>query len=376
MKRKEILSQHPFKIWQDKSGKWHTYLPISGNGRVKKQGKDLKTIEDIIIAYYESAQEIISLHDVFEEWIFKKLEYKEIQKTSADRYKLEFERFFSGTPLYDKDIRKITEDNLEDLIRSSVAKFELTAKTYSNFLIILRGVFKYAYKKKYTTISISLFLDGLDIPKSAFKKRIINPKDEVFVDTELPVIKDYLLSHPTIWNLGILLSFQTGLRVGELSALKEEDWDSDRHCLHVRRTEYRYKDEFGVNTWHVKDFPKTEAGVRTVWLSDSAEQTLNLIVNESPCNEFMFENKDGKRIRGTTFNRMLDEVLKKLGLHHRSMHKIRKTYGSMLIDNNVDQSLVQEQMGHSSITTTKQYYYFNIRSDDKKHQQIQNALMI
>lgn len=38
------------------------------------------------------------------------------------------------------------------------------------------------------------------------------------------------------------------------------------------------------------------------------------------------------------------------------MHKIRKTYGTTLIDNNVDDALVAEMMGHKDISTTKKYY--------------------
>ena len=58
----------------------------------------------------------------------------------------------------------------------------------------------------------------------------------------------------------------------------------------------------------------------------------------------------------------------------RSMHKIRKTYATKLINNNVDEKIIMRQMGHTDISTTKQYYYFNDKSDDDARLQIQNAL--
>ena len=56
------------------------------------------------------------------------------------------------------------------------------------------------------------------------------------------------------------------------------------------------------------------------------------------------------------------------------MHKIRKTYGTTLIDADVNESTVAEQMGHKDITTTKRYYYRSNKSDDTKFKQISRAL--
>lgn len=58
---------------------------------------------------------------------------------------------------------------------------------------------------------------------AGFEKRIIEREKEVFNEDEVPVIKEYLQNHPDKRNLGILLTFQTGLRVGELAALKSSD---------------------------------------------------------------------------------------------------------------------------------------------------------
>ena len=61
-------------------------------------------------------------------------------------------------------------------------------------------------------------------------------------------------------------------------------------------------------------------------------------------------------------------------IDHRSTHKIRKTYGTTLLDNNVDDSIVSEQMGHSDIATTRKLYYFCNKSEKTKIAQINNAI--
>ena len=49
---------------------------------------------------------------------------------------------------------------------------------------------------------------------------------------------------------------------------------------------------------------------------------------------------------------------------------IRKTYGTLLLDSDIEDSLVMEQMGHSDIATTRRYYYYSIKNEKNKLSQI------
>lgn len=60
--------------------------------------------------------------------------------------------------------------------------------------------------------------------------------------------------------LGILLLFKTGLRISELAALKK--CDISDNAIHVNRTEICYEDANGNRVYEVRDFPKTEVGIR------------------------------------------------------------------------------------------------------------------
>lgn len=53
-KRKELLDKHPYKIWEGKDGKWHTYFPDPIKGRIPKRRGTEKEIEDLIIDYWEN----------------------------------------------------------------------------------------------------------------------------------------------------------------------------------------------------------------------------------------------------------------------------------------------------------------------------------
>ena len=90
--------------------------------------------------------------------------------------------------------------------------------------------------------------------------------------------------------------------------------------------------------------------------------------------EYLLMNK-GKRIRGNTLNKRISDICDKLGIVHHSSHKIRKTYGTMLLDHDVDDSFVAEQMGHTDVSTTRKLYYYSNRSAKTKQDQIAQAVM-
>ena len=95
------------------------------------------------------------------------------------------------------------------------------------------------------------------------------------MEYEIPVVIQRLKAKPDIYNLGILLTFQTGLRVGELSTLKKEDLHG--RIIKIRHTEDKYRDE--NNKWivAVKEHAKTDAGNRDLIISSTALDTLNQI---------------------------------------------------------------------------------------------------
>ncbi|MCI9491433.1 MAG: tyrosine-type recombinase/integrase [Dorea sp.] len=89
--------------------------------------------------------------------------------------------------------------------------------------------------------------------------------------------------------------------------------------------------------------------------------------------EYLFEESEQKiKIRG--FSGALRRTCKSLDIPFRPMHKIRKTYGTTLLDNQVSETLVAYQMGHSDISTTQKYYYRNNKAKEHKAEEIERAL--
>lgn len=371
MHRKELLDKHPFSIWQNEQGIWMTYLPDEDKGRVFRKRKTREELENLIIEFYRQQEEKIFINDVFREWIEMKLKYGEIQKQTYDRYNTDFERFFLKHSISKKLFKNITYNDLEDFIKFSIHKFCLTRKSYSNLRLLVRGIFKYGKNRGYTELSMTEFFGDLELSKNIFQKKIVYKQDEVFMEDEIPIIIRYLKNHVDIWNLGLLLQFQTGMRIGEIAALKHEDIKNN--CICVSRAEVKYKNEDNKWTVGIQNFAKTMAGNRQIFIPDSAVWTLEQIKELNPHGEYLFMNK-GKRIRENTFNKRLAKVCEELKLNHRTTHKIRKTYGTTLLDNNVNDSFVSEQMGHTDVATTRKLYYYSNKSEKTKISQINKAI--
>ena len=196
--RKKFIAMHEYETWQGKNGLWYTYVPDNTKGRklVKRKTKEL--IEDEIVKFYKSVENEPTINQVFDAWLDEKLKFGEIQKQSYDRYKTDFYRYFVNNEFFkhfsDRKIKYLSEDDLEEFIKVSIAKMNLTQKAYSGLRTIVNGIFKYAKKKKYSDISITNFIGDLDLSRRSFKKNIKNKENEVYQECEVEKLTSYLRS--------------------------------------------------------------------------------------------------------------------------------------------------------------------------------------
>ena len=360
MERKELLEKHPYKIWEGKDGKWYTYLP-DGERRKLKKRTTRKAVEDDVIGYLKAELENPTLTDVFNEWNDHRLVLKKISDATHLRNKQIFNRHYKE--FGNKHIKFIDPETIEEFLEAQIPYHNLTAKAFSNLKTITRGFLKRAKRRKLINFNVEEIFQEMDTSETDFKKIIKEDYEEVFSEEEMPIIMEYLENNSDMMNLGILLMFVTGARIGEIVALKHDDFEGNH--FKIRRTETRYTDETGKYVHVVKEFPKTQAGVRTAIIPKDYEWLAKAIRLQNPFSEYIFV-KDGERISTQAMRMRLKRVCKKLNIFHKSPHKIRKTYGSILLDNHIDHKLIMEQMGHTDILCTEEHYHRNRKNIDKK----------
>ena len=114
------------------------------------------------------------------------------------------------------------------------------------------------------------------------------------------------------------------------------------------------------------------AGVRVVPIPEHYLWILESMKKLNPSGEYVFLNTKGQRMTGNTVRTRLKTLCKNLGIYNKSPHKIRKTYGTILLDNHLDRRLIQDLMGHTDVLTTETHYHRNRKTLERKHEILSN----
>jgi integrase len=148
----------------------------------------------------------------------------------------------------------------------------------------------------------------------------------------------------------------TGLRRGELVALRWRDVDFERRKLVVCRAV-----SGGVETSSTKS-----RRAREVPLADQAAGALARLSQRgdfTSADDYIFCNRLGRRLDGSALRRRVERARHAAGLRPLRFHDLRHTYGSLLVAGGVDLASVKAAMGHSRITTTERYLHARSASE-------------
>ena len=367
-KREELLLHHPYKIWVGKDNKWRTYLPDKEAGRKLIKRNSKKQVEDTVCEYWKTELNNPTIYDVFNEWNDRRLEMKKISCSTHTRNKQIYKRHYSDFGM--RKIKAVEQDDIIEFLEREIPNKNLSAKAFSNLKTITRGMLKRAKRLTLIDWNVEELFQELDTSEADFKTVIKEDWQEVFNEDELPIVMNYLEKNPDIKNIGIMIMLVSGIRVGELVTLKYSDFDG--MSFKIRRTETKYIDDNNQNIYTVKEFPKSEAGVRQAIIPRQYAWLITALRKLNPFGEYVFINGLGERMTTNCIRSRMRRVCEKVNIFPKSPHKARKTYGSILLDNGLDNKLIISVMGHTDIACTEEHYHRDRKSIDRKIDIISN----
>lgn len=214
----------------------------------------------------------------------------------------------------------------------------VSSRTTAYALTILRQAMKHAMKK-WKLIS-SNPAECIDIPKYKHVKYKVLSADEV------QILLNNAENHPD-YKL-IYTALYTGMRRGELLALRWEDIDFDNKIIRVERATQRI-----VGKGYITKEPKTEAGKRII---DIPKSLLLLLKQMSQDNDLVFCLQDGRQLDPSNLSRRFHRLAVKCNFPDVRFHDLRHTHASLLLANGEQLHVVQQRLGHEKPSTTADIY--------------------
>ena len=201
-------------------------------------------------------------------------------------------------------------------------------------------------------------LDAVDeglIPKDPTRKAIIKgktpseKKPKYLNQFELHNLLTSLdLKDSVNWDWFILLVAKTGMRFSEALALTPEDFDFSKQVVSINKT-WDYKGQGGFLP------TKNKSSVRKVQLDWKTVMQFSQLLKDLPNDEPIFV-KSNDKIYNSTVNGVLFRLCKKADIPTISIHGLRHTFATRLIEKGTNLKVTQDVLGHTDVRTTMNIY--------------------
>lgn len=302
---------------------------------------------------------IMLFKEVMESWLADKRNY--IKESTYAHYSFEVNNYLVPI-LGEINIEEITEEK----IQQSVLKWQtigmsngqpLKKSTVQNLVMVIKQSLGYAAKKGYIK-DLKLEIHFLSQAQNVRKQK-------VFSESEQNILVTALLSDISYKSFGILLCMNSGLRIGEVCALKWGDFDMDNHVLHITKTIQRIYMKNAVPKTHIAiTEPKTMSSIRDIPLSDKLCKIIEQLDITAADNYILTNGTQFMEPR--TFRKYFKGFLEKHGISHFNFHCLRHTFATRCIENGADYKCVSEILGHTTINTTLNMYVHPRMADKRK----------
>lgn len=241
----------------------------------------------------------------------------------------------------------ITETDVQQFVISQLER-GLRQKTIKDQLIVLKMVYRFGCKQNVFT------LHEWDVHYPTEQKKY---NISVFTIEQQRRLMRHLTENFTFLNLGVLICLHTGLRIGEVCALRWENIDVDNGILQVQRTLERIYilSDGNKHTELQLSTPKTRNSQREIPLTKDLLRLLKpfrKVVNP----QFYILTNSPKPTEPRTYRNYYRHLLNSLNIPFIKFHGLRHSFATRCIESGCDSKTVSILLGHANISTTLNLY--------------------
>lgn len=299
-------------------------------------------------------------------WLFE-FKTNELKPSTVARYDVTYRNYIKNTLIGNMKLKDINTVILQSYYNNLIKQGK-TEKFIRRLNKLIKPAVKQAKKMHYI---IEDFTENIIIPKG-------NSNSEENKAFSVEEQRKFLASIKTHkYRMQFILALGTGLRIGELTALKWQDIDFKQGTLNVVRaiSGAYIPDRLGLKV--SKDritTPKTQTSIRTITIPDTILKELieykkkqdrhkeeyKEIYNDK---DYVFANEIGNYILIDTLRKSFSKVLKDNNIRHINFHGLRHTYATRLFEKGVPLKIIQKLLGHSSLEITADIYTHIIKGE-------------
>lgn len=252
---------------------------------------------------------------------------------------------------------EFTESAVQELVLQKL-KNGLSQKSVRDILIVIKMVQKFGAKHGWLRYQEW----NIKYPTEQKKAEL-----EVLSLSHQRRIMQYAIANFTFRNLGIYICLSTGMRIGEVCALKWGDIDLNTETIHVERTIERIYIIEGEkrHTELVIGTPKTKNSIREIPMSHELLKLIRPLKKLMNDNYFIITN-EAKPTEPRTYRNYYKQLLKQLDIPDLKFHGLRHSFATRCIESQCDYKTVSVILGHANISTTLNLYVHPNMEQKKK----------
>ena len=356
------------KVYKRKDGLWEArYVREVGADGKKKYGsvyartcgeakeKRQAAMDNILLTGAASAPRGITVGRLCREWL--SLNAGRIKPSSLMRYESIYRNHVEPT-LGGRTAIGCTAVVLHDYATERVDS-GLSPVTVNAVLAFLHSCFKYGQREYCLPMPEVVYF-----PRERREMRVLSAGEQARLER-------FLLMDIDIYKFGVLLALYTGLRVGELCALRWQDLGDG--CVRVRGTMQRLGREGGSEV--VVGPPKTKTSARVIPLPRFLSEYADLFRRGGSPEGFVLGVAGREVVEPRVMQYKLGRYLAAVGIEGATFHTLRHSFATRCVDRyNFEIKTLSEILGHSSVEMTLNRYVHS--SMDLKRSNMQKLRLL
>ena len=223
---------------------------------------------------------------------------------------------------------------------------KLAPKTVSDILSRMKSIRRFALLRGYEANYVP---NAVEIPLQQKKIRILTAIEE-------NKLIRYLKKYFDLTALGILLSLFTGLRIGELCALKWSDFSFPDKEFHVKRTMQRLhnlnEDTPNKTVIEIGE-PKSLNSIRSIPIPD---ELMGYLKSAYVADSYVLSGEKDKFVEPRTMENRFKKILKNCGINQINFHVLRHSFATKCVELGFDIKSLSEILGHANVNITLNRY--------------------